>query len=56
MRTEMVRISCRKPDGTITSWEEPMTEDDVRGIEDDIDMYLKAARKARPPPPHHPNR
>jgi hypothetical protein len=43
VRTGLVRVTCEKSDGTVSSWEEPITEDDVRGIEDDIDAYLKDA-------------
>lgn len=42
-RTQMVRVTCTKADGTVTSWKEPITADDVRGIEDAIDAYLKDA-------------
>jgi hypothetical protein len=42
-RTEMVKVSCEKSDGAVIAWEEPITEDDVRAIEDDIDAYLRDA-------------
>ncbi|MET3922732.1 DUF5956 family protein [Arthrobacter sp. UYEF20] len=39
-RTDIVRVACERADGTVTSWEETITEEDIRAIEDDIDSYL----------------
>lgn len=41
--TDLVRVTCEKPDGTSTSWTETITEAEVEEIEDDIDSYLAAS-------------
>jgi hypothetical protein len=38
-----VKVRCEKSDGAVISWEEPISEDDIRAIEDDIDAYLRDA-------------
>jgi hypothetical protein len=42
-RTTPVRVTEEKADGTVRTWEEPMSAQDVLGIEDDIDAYLQDA-------------
>jgi hypothetical protein len=39
-RTDQVRMTCEKADGTITSRTETITGEDVQDIEDGIDSYL----------------
>ncbi len=39
-RTDLVRVTCEKADGTGTSWTETITEAEIAEIEDDIDDYL----------------
>lgn len=42
-RKDLVRETCTAADGSTRTWTEPITEADVRGIEDDIDFYLADA-------------
>ena len=39
-RTDLVRVTCEKADGTATSWTETITDAEIEEIEDDIDEYL----------------
>jgi hypothetical protein len=39
-RTDQVRVTCEMADGTVTSWTESITEEDVQDIGDGIDSYL----------------
>ncbi|MFF5794746.1 DUF5956 family protein [Paeniglutamicibacter sp. NPDC012692] len=49
-RTDLVRVTCEKPEGTSTSWTETITEAEIEEIEDDIDGYL--ADSGLPSRPH----
>lgn len=49
-RTDLVRVRCEKPDGTVTSVTETITEAEIEDIEDDIDSYL--AYSGLPNRPH----
>lgn len=39
-RTDLVRTTCEKADGTSTFWTENITEAEIEEIEDDIDGCL----------------
>ena len=49
-RTDLVRVTCEKADGTSTSWTETITEAEIEEIEDDIDHYL--SNSGLPSRPH----
>ena len=48
-RSRTVRVTCVAADGTVQERTEPLTADDIEGINDDIESYLSDAGIPLPP-------
>ena len=48
-RSRTVRVTCVAADGTVQERTEPLTADDIEGINDDIESYLTDAGVPLPP-------